>query len=231
MWSTVPSKVLAMGGDDHIMLGVPVTSTAYVTSEIAGMYNYLSWDYDTSWDEVTGDYGTLKVYADGTWASYYQLDGTAHPTSAVDWGTWTDDGKGLITVNSDVLGKLGTLAIYPSANGNLLVMRYQYRESGDTYTGAIIGLEQNLGVGVNDLDATYVAIDWEGTNFDELVVTGTTTTLAAAGYDTLAFDTPWTGMMKGGTDVYWIGSTDGIMVRVEQKPAVDDGIAVFIVRP
>jgi hypothetical protein len=231
MFATVPGKVLAIGGDENAMVGVPVHSGAYVATDIAGMYNYLSWDYDTTWDELSTSYGTILINDDGTWEVFDEIDGTANPASAIDSGTWEDEGDGLVTVTSATFGKYGTLAIYPSANGNLLTMRYQYRMGGDTYVGSVVALEQNLGIGLNDLDGNYVAIDWEGMTFADLAVSGTGTTLDLAGYDTLTFDSPWTGMISGGANVYYIGTTDGLLVRVEQKPVVDDGIVIFLDKP
>jgi hypothetical protein len=229
MFATVPSTILGIGGLDNAIVGVPVHSGAYDATEIAGMYNYLSWDYDTTWDELSTSYGTFLVNSDLTWEAFDEVDGTVNPASAVDGGTWEDNGDGLITITSNTFGKYGTLAVYPSVNGNLIAMRYQYRLGGDTYLGSVIGLEQNLGISSGDLNGTYAAIDWEGTTFSELDVTGTTTTLDLGAYDTLTFDSPWTGMISGGANVYYIGTIDGLMLRVEQKAVVDDGVVIFII--
>ena len=148
MWAINPDKFLAMGGFGNIVLGVPVYSSTYPATTIAGMYNWLSMDYDPSDDSALADYGTLQINADGTWEIWTNIDGTTYPASTDDTGTWVDQSNGLLSIMSDGLGgaKIGNVAICPSANGNILIMHYAVSTPFGMVYGMIVGTQDGLAV-------------------------------------------------------------------------------------
>ncbi len=225
MWAVNPDKFVVMGGDGNIVIGVPVYSGTYPATVIADMYNYLSFEYDSHTGEVDAYYGTLDIDAAGTWKIYESIDGTTNPASNTDSGTWTDKGNGRISIMVDSLGgaRIGNIAVFPSASGNILIMNYGVMG----IYGMIIGLPQ-ASIATGDLNGTYDAINWEDTVFAQVVVLDANVTVDGNPADTLTFDSPWTGMISAAAGVYLIGSQDGLVVRIEVKIGNDDMTIITI---
>lgn len=229
MWALNPGHFLAIGGDDFNMLGVPVVSGQYTVASITGMYNVLSMDYDRGDDSVTSDYGTLQINADNTWKLWWTVDGSTAPATSDGEGSWADGGDGLISITDNTMGKIGRMAICPSANGNILVMYYNiYHPVYGSMYGLIVGLPQ-VSVSSGDFDGTYDAINSNDDIFDQISVSGATVTTGGGPF-TLTFNSPWTGMMQGPGGEYIIASQDGLIVVVSYYGGVtDDDITICVI--
>ncbi len=215
MHAALPGKLAVVGGDDFIAAGVPQITSSYNIASIEGMYNIIFYQYDFDSDENSGWYGTLDIVNDGTFKVWMEIDGTTYPASNFDQGTWTDNGDGRVYIYADsMLGKFGTAAFYPSANGTIFVMNMP------KVRGMLIGLPQ-ASVSPGDFNGTYDIIDASAIVYSVGVVSGTDITVAPDPAVTLTFDYPWTGFMNNG-GVYVIASQDGFFAGIEQVTGDDD---------
>jgi hypothetical protein len=228
MWALNPGKFAAIGGDGYAMLAVPAVSGEYIVASIEGMYNILSMEYEPAASSETSDYGTLEINADHTWTIWWNVDGSTAPATNDGEGTWADAGNGRISIKLTGLGNLGQMAIYPSANGNILVMYYRFSHPiyGSFY-GMIVGLPQ-ASVASGDFDGTYDVINSDDTAFEQVSITGATVS-TGGGPVALTFNSPWTGMTRTDGGDYVIASQDGLIVAVSSNGGASDDYMSLIV--
>lgn len=227
MWALKPDKLAAMGGDGNVVFGVPVYSSTYTATAIAGMYNWLSLNYFVAGGSYTADYGTLLVNDDGTWEMWSGDNGTTTLASPDDTGTWTDRGNGLLTIVSDGFGcKIGNVAFYLSGNDNILVMNYIVSTAFGPVYGMNIGLPQ-APLTSGQLDGFYDAIGCFDTDFVLIEINGTDVTVGGGSAQSVNLNDPWDGIMFG-SDFYVIGSQDGFTVTIVDNFTGDDEMIISV---
>ncbi|TET34150.1 MAG: hypothetical protein E3J72_14995 [Planctomycetota bacterium] len=201
----LPDKLALIGTDNGwLIAGVPEVSGSYTFADIGGYYNYVGYEIDEDTGVPEADYGTLHMDR-GTYKVWFFDDGatTANPPDVS--GTWFDKGNGILDFYWGII-KIGYIMIYPSVNGNILIIDMAVNN------GIVLGVKQQP-VTSGNFDGTYDVLDTMGSPLDTVTIAGTSLT-GALGSRTLIYDIPWTGMITDGADFTGLLNPEGIFFGV-----------------
>jgi len=155
-------------GSPMYFAGVPKITTDYEASEIAGKYNYISFECPETLQnnecpsEYKAYYGTFEIFADGTWKSCSE-GGDIDNCLPDDFlsGTWSDSGNGIISVEVSGL-EIGSGMLVPSAGGGkIIVIDLKNRPPLNSGPGFLIGVKYTDLSGT-DLSGVYKYVSTEG---------------------------------------------------------------------
>ncbi|MHC4663975.1 MAG: hypothetical protein ACYS8W_20120 [Planctomycetota bacterium] len=194
--------------DNTLIAGVPRVVGGYNASEIAGTYNYLT--YDREDEGVPGTmYGTIVFNANGTWELWMLKDAVTSGGSPSSTGTWTEQENGIIYLYLAIMpfGKIGSGMFFPSPTGNLLV--FDIAHEG----GFIIGAEQWVLPTDGSLDGIYDVLDSRNNTLYTNTLAGTTLT-TPGGADLFLHNIPWDGFGANMVDTLGFITPGGIFVSV-----------------
>ncbi|RLB22428.1 MAG: hypothetical protein DRG73_06950 [Deltaproteobacteria bacterium] len=230
-----------VGGTETTMLfaGVPALTTNYTASEIAGTYNYITFECPdplvagACTSEYRSYYGTFKIETSGTWKSCDRGDiddQTTNPCEHTDQGNWTDQGNGRITVTSGG-ATIGTAMLLPSGSGGkVIIIDLKDRPGLGAGPGILVGVKkqdianENLGgtYHFNDDDGGYgdVTVDntndtWTGTQYDS---NGNPTPIRGS----IVRNDPWNGWLTdSNNNLILILPSDGVWFQTGDQPNND----------
>jgi hypothetical protein len=215
-------------GGPMLFTGVPKINTNYTKDEIAGVYNFVSYECYDDIDCFYGDYysysGTFEVSADGGLRVCNRgniSDTVANPClddMGVETfpasGAWKDNGDGTITATISVYDVAYTVAkvmFLPSTGGGRVIV-------GDTKLVPSLGNGAGILVGVRQFDADSVDISGKYTFYEDngsygtVTVDGTNNTYESVYYDAELSFTNFTGsgvLTRNEPWQGWIKSQDG----------------------
>jgi hypothetical protein len=232
-------NTLVVGGAEinagTIMLfaGVPALTTDYTAAEIAGTYNYISFECDDPLDHgactagYKSYYGTFKVDAGGTWKSCG--GGDVDVQASTDNGDWDDLGSGLIEISSGgtVIGKAMLL---PSTNGGKVIIVDFKDVAGVQGPGILVGVKKQ-DIDGEDLGGKYQFNDDDG-GYGDVTVPSGADTYTGTQYDaggnptaisgTLTRNDPWNGWLTDEHDnLILILPGDGVFFMTADDPDND----------
>lgn len=203
-----------------LFTGVPTVNTNYTKDEIAGVYNFISYECYTDTECDYGEYysysGTFEVFANGGLSVCNRgniTDTEAHPclddlgtVTLPASGDWTDNGDGTITAT--ILGQtVAKVMFLPSTGGGRVIV-------GDTRLVPDLETGAGILVGVKQFDADSVDISGKYTFYEDngsygtVIVNGPNKTYTSAYHDAeneftnstssgvLTMNNPWQGWIK-----------------------------------